>query len=126
VRRNLSTQDRYSPPKADSYAVARRRRSRRNSHFNVDDWVLVEHLVLLDWSPEQVSGWLRLHGLLSISHETIYLRVWRDKRAGGDLWRHMRQATKRRRNAIAPTTPAEDSQVRGTYPSARPKPRPDR
>src|SRR5665811_395378 len=31
VRRNLSTQGRYSPPKADSYAVARRRRSRRNS-----------------------------------------------------------------------------------------------
>ena len=97
VVRNLSTQRRYSPPKADSYAVARRRRSRRNTHFSVDDWVLVEHLISLDWSPEQVSGWLRLHTILSISHETIYLRVWRDKRAGGSLWTHMRQATKRRR-----------------------------
>ena len=97
VRRNLSTQSRYSPPKADSYAVARRRRSRRNTHFSPDDWVLVEHLVGLDWSPEQVSGWLSLHGLLSISYETIYLRVWRDKSCGGDLWTHMRQATKRRR-----------------------------
>jgi len=97
VRRNLSTQRRYSPPKADSYAVARRCRSRRNSHFSADEWDLVEHLVSLDWSPEQVSGWLSLHRILSISHETIYLRVWHDKRTGGDLWRHMRQANKKRR-----------------------------
>ena len=51
VRRNLSTQGRYSPPKADSYAVARRRRSRRNSHFGSDEWGIVEHLIGLDWSP---------------------------------------------------------------------------
>lgn len=97
LRRNLSTQGRYSPPKADSYAVARRRRSRRNSHFGRDDWGLVEQLIGLDWSPEQVSGWLRRHFVLSISHETIYLRVWHDKQLGGNLWRHLRQATKRRR-----------------------------
>ena len=97
LRRNLSTQGRYSPPKADSYAVARRRRSRRNSHFGRDDWGIVEHLIGLDWSPEQVSGWLRLHLVLSISHETIYLRVWHDKQVGGELWRHLRQAAKRRR-----------------------------
>jgi IS30 family transposase len=97
VRRNLSSQRRYTPTKADSYAVARRRRSRRNTHFSVDDWILVEHLVTLDWSPEQVSGWLKLHGILSISHETIYLRVWQDQRTGGELWRHMRQSSKKRR-----------------------------
>jgi IS30 family transposase len=97
VRRNLSTQARYDAQRAHSYAVARRRRSRRNSHFSADDWVLVERLVALDWSPEQVSGWLRLHQILSISHETIYLRVWHDKQTGGALWTHMRQATKRRR-----------------------------
>jgi len=97
LRRNLSTQGRYSPPKADSYAVARRRRSRRNSHFGSDEWGIVEHLIGLDWSPEQVSGWLRRHRVLSISHETIYLRVWHDKQVGGELWRHLRQTAKRRR-----------------------------
>ena len=35
--------------------------------------------------------------MLSISHETIYLRIWRDKNAGGELWAHLRQATKKRR-----------------------------
>jgi IS30 family transposase len=59
--------------------------------------VLVEHLIGLDWSPEQVSGWLKLHGIMSISHETIYLHIFRDKNKGGELWRHLRQATKKRR-----------------------------
>lgn len=97
VKRNLSTERRYSAEKADSYAVARRRRSRRNSHFSSEDWELVEFLISLDWSPEQVAGWLKLHDVLSISYETIYLYVWHDKRRGGDLWRHMRQANKKRR-----------------------------
>jgi len=95
LRRNVRPTGYYTPDVAHSYAVARRRRSRRNTQFSADEWSLVEHLVCLDWSPEQVSGWLKLHGILSISHETIYLRVWHDKRCGGDLWTHMRQATKR-------------------------------
>lgn len=33
----------------------------------------------------------------SISYETIYLYVWADKAAGGELWRHMRQAVRKRR-----------------------------
>jgi IS30 family transposase len=44
-----------------------------------------------------VAGWLARHELLAISYETIYLHVWREKRAGGGLWRHLRQATKQRR-----------------------------
>ncbi len=97
LRRNVRPSGRYSPDVAHSYGVARRRRSRRNTHFTDDEWVLVEHLIGLDWSPEQVSGWLKLHGIMSISHETIYLRIFRDKKAGGELWRHLRQAAKKRR-----------------------------
>jgi IS30 family transposase len=82
---------------ADSYSRTRRSRSRRNTRFTPDDWVLVEHLVCLDWSPDQVAGWLSLHDVMSISYETIYLRVWHDKACGGELWTHMRQAAKKRR-----------------------------
>ena len=97
LARNRSSQGRYTPTKADSYAHARRRRSRRGSHFSAADWALVEELLALDWSPEQVAGWLRRHELLAISHETIYVHVWREKRAGGQLWTHLRQAGKQRR-----------------------------
>lgn len=97
IRRNLSSQGRYTPFKADQQTRARRSRSRRNARFRADDWILVDHLIGLDWSPEQVSGWLARHGLLSISYETIYLHIWLDKRQGGELWRHLRQALKRRK-----------------------------
>jgi IS30 family transposase len=97
IRRNLAPDGAYKAEKAGEYTRGRRSRSRRNSHFSADDWVLIEHLICLDWSPEQVAGWLKLHGVLSVSHETIYIRIWADKRRGGQLWRHLRQALKKRK-----------------------------
>ena len=98
VARNRRTHDGgYRAFTACERTRARRRRARRGSQFGPEEWLLVEQLVELDWSPEQVAGWLRLHQLLAISYETIYLYVWRDKGAGGELWRHMRQAGKKRR-----------------------------
>jgi IS30 family transposase len=97
VARNRRADGGYRAFTACERTHARRRRSRRNTHFGAAEWTLVEELIALDWSPEQVAGWLRRHALLAISYETIYLRVWRDKHAGGKLWRHMRQAGKRRR-----------------------------
>jgi transposase, IS30 family len=98
IRRNRSRHDgAYRPEKACERTNGRRSKSRRGWRFSEQDWVLVEHLITLDWSPEQVSGWLSLEGELSISHETIYMRIWRDKRVGGVLWRHLRQAAKKRR-----------------------------
>jgi len=97
LRRNLRPTGRYVPDIAHSYATARRRRSRRNARIGPETWTVVDRYLRLDWSPEQVSGFLRDEGILRISHEAIYVHVWADKRAGGDLWTHMRQATKRRR-----------------------------
>ena len=54
----------------------------------------VDRYLRMDWSPEQVSGFLRAEGIMRISHEAIYIHVWHDKAHGRDLWRHLRQATK--------------------------------
>jgi IS30 family transposase len=97
LKRNLRPSGSYTPSVAHQYAVARRRRSRRNSHFDEKDWALVRPLLERDWSPEQISGWLARHGLLQISYETIYLYIWRDKAKGGHLWMHLRQSAKKRR-----------------------------
>jgi IS30 family transposase len=75
----------------------RRSRSRRNQRFTAADWELVESWLLEDFSPEQVSGWLRRFRLLSISHETIYRYVWDDRARGGTLHRRLRCAHKKRR-----------------------------
>lgn len=97
LRRNLRPSGRYVPDIAHSYATARRRRSRRNARIGPEAWEVVERYLRMDWSPEQVAGFLKAERILRVSHETIYLHVWADKRAGGDLWRHLRQATKRSR-----------------------------
>jgi transposase, IS30 family len=46
------------------------------------------------WSPEQISGHLAKCGT-PLSHESIYRLIWRDKRAGGELWRCLRRRGKR-------------------------------
>jgi len=97
IRRNRKADGGYRAHTAGERTRARRSKSRRNTRFTSTDWVLVERLIRLDWSPEQVSGWLKLQDLLSISYETIYIYLWRDKARGGDLWTHLRQATKKRR-----------------------------
>ena len=62
------------------------------------DWDLVETLLKQeDWSPEQIAGRMGLERRLQFSHETIYRRIWNDKRQGGFLHMHLRQATKQRR-----------------------------
>jgi len=43
-------------------------------------------------SPEQISDKLKKQGLFSISHEAIYLWVYEDKKAGGDLYLNLRQS----------------------------------
>src|ERR1041384_1171235 len=98
IRRNRARADgRYRATTAQERTNGRRARARRNLRFTPQDFALVEQLLCRQWSPEQVSGHLARHGLLSISHETIYRHVWRDKRAGGLLYTHLRGARKRRR-----------------------------
>jgi IS30 family transposase len=98
LRRNSTRADgRYRAFTAQERTNGRRSRSRRNRRFGAEDFALVEELLCRQWSPEQVSGYLRRAGRLSISHETIYRHVWRDKKRGGLLYTRLRGARKRRR-----------------------------
>jgi IS30 family transposase len=98
LSRNRSRWDgSYRPSKAQEQANGRRSRSRRNERFGREEWKLVTGLLGRKWSPEQVSGALRKAGELSISHETIYRYVWKDRAEGGELHCHLRCAGKKRR-----------------------------
>jgi len=85
----------YRPSKAIERTAGRRSRSRRNQRFTRADLRLVDAQLRQLWSPEQICG--RLRGTLSISHETIYRHVWRDRILGGSLYACLRGARKRRR-----------------------------
>ncbi len=84
-----------------SYAVYRahtiRSKSRRGFRYSHDDLNIIRRLLRRDWSPEQISGTLKMLGFISISYETIYKYIWWDKSRGGTLYKHLRQATKKRR-----------------------------
>jgi IS30 family transposase len=98
VRRNADTSDgRYRVERADSYARARRWRSRRGTHFGADEVAKVESLVQRKWSPEQVSQRLRKKGELSIGTTTIYRWLKRDRAQGGRTWLQTRQLSHRYR-----------------------------
>ena len=58
---------------------------------------MVEACIKQQWSPEQAAGWLRRKRQLSISHETIYRHIWRDRKKGGGLYLHLRCSPKQRR-----------------------------
>jgi len=86
---------------ADSYAVATRNRSPRGSRFSQEQWDEVIALLKQDLSPEQISGILRMTGTFTISHETIYQFLLRDRAHGGKLFKHLRIRPRRRRNRAA-------------------------
>jgi IS30 family transposase len=96
-RNSTRADGRYRASTAQERTNGRRSRSRRNRRFTAEDFALVDGLLRRQWSPEQVAGHLARQGLLSISHETIYRHVWRDKKEGGLLYTHLRGARKRRR-----------------------------
>jgi len=94
-RRN-SGQRGYRPKQAQEKRD-RRLKSKVRRRLVSEDWVLIETKLRLDWSPEQISGWCRVKGLLQISPEHIYQHVYADKRAGGELFKHLRCQKARRK-----------------------------
>jgi IS30 family transposase len=106
LRRNATSHDgAYRGEKAQSYAVARRRRCRRGPQFSEDVLNEVERALRERWSPEQIVGQFRAEGKSVPSHETIYRRLRRDRRTGGTLYRFMRIMSKmgRKRYRSRPT-----------------------
>jgi len=97
LRRNERSGGAYVALVADQMCRARRSRSRRNRRFTAEDWALVVAHLEEEWSPEQIAGRLKRRGKLRISHETIYWHIWEDRRGGGQLYRHLRGAQKKRR-----------------------------
>ena len=95
LQRNACADGFYRYFKASHRTRGRRSRSRRNARFTPTHMAVVDGLLQERWSPEQISGSLRRLNLLSISHETIYKHVRRDKALGGSLFRYLRHGRKR-------------------------------
>jgi IS30 family transposase len=94
LRRNKGMRG-YRPKQAHQKAMSRKNHSR--NHIMLETWAVIEAKIRLEWSPEQVSDWLKRHAGVEISHEWIYQYVLAEKHAGGTLYRHLRCQKKRRK-----------------------------
>ena len=70
-------------------------------------------------SPEQAAGWLRRKARLSISHETIYRHIWRDRKRGGRLYLHCAVRPSNAENGTDPMIPEVGWPANGRYLSAQ-------
>ena len=94
LRRNHGRRG-YRPKQAHRFALSRRNKAK--SYITTETWDWIEQLLREDWSPEQISGWLKNREDIHISHEWIYQHIYQDKRNNGDLHRHLRCQKKRRK-----------------------------
>ena len=99
LRRNQGGRG-YRPKQAHEKALARRCKVR--PRIGAATWKTVDEKLHEDWSPEQISGWLKRQGKPGISHEWIYKHVLADKQVGGKLYRHLRCQKKRRKRFGSP------------------------
>ncbi|MFZ6850214.1 transposase, partial [Undibacterium sp. RuRC25W] len=88
LRRNTGGRG-YRPKQAHKKSEERRAINARR--IDEDVWEFAQERLLEQWSPEQISG----HA--AISPETVYQRVYADKRSGGALWKNLRCQKKRKK-----------------------------
>lgn len=90
LRRNESGRWKYNPSRAIGI-TRERHRAKRKKRIGEETWAKVDLLLKIEWSPEQISKRLKLEGQGSVSHETIYRHVYRNRHEGGDLYKHLRR-----------------------------------
>jgi len=95
VRRNQGRRG-YRPQQAHRFTLIRRRTKTRR-RIAGETWYCVNRLLQEEWSPEQISGWLRTFQGVLVSPEWIYQHVYRDKHAQGTLYQHLRCQRQRRK-----------------------------
>jgi len=85
----------YRPKQAHQMALNRRKKAK--PRIQAEGWALIESKLREDWSPEQISSWLKQNKDIRVSHERIYLYILENQRAGGNLYKHLRCQKKRRK-----------------------------
>ena len=96
IRRNKGMRG-YRYKQAHGLAQKRLKTTHRTVCITPETYDLIEGYLCMDWSPEQISNYLRLEFEIAVSTESIYQFVLSDKVAGGDLYRHLRHSAKQRR-----------------------------
>ncbi|MGR3179375.1 MAG: IS30 family transposase [Candidatus Anammoxibacter sp.] len=86
----------YRPKQADDKAQRRLKVARKPVKFTIAIIKVVSKKIKENWSPEQISGWLKRINI-NISHERIYQYILEEKRNGGILYKCLRRSNRKRK-----------------------------
>ena len=88
---------RYRYEQAHSLSLNRRKKASKAPRKMTATMIAIIEEKLCDsqWSPEQISGWMKTNMKNSVSHEKIYNHIWSDKKQGGNLYTHLRHSGKK-------------------------------
>lgn len=96
LKRNKSKRC-YDPEIAHQKALLKRKYSGKKKRVTPEMGRFIRDKLQQGWSPEQIYGYCKKHGIDMISHETIYKYISKDKKAGGTLHKYLRRGGKKRR-----------------------------
>jgi IS30 family transposase len=99
IRRNMGKRG-YRSGQAGDLVAQRRLESRKAKRFTAEVQEAVEYYLREDYSPEQVTGFMRRQGEETVSHERIYQHIYADFKTGGSLHKHLRRKRKRRKRRL--------------------------
>lgn len=96
LKRNSNNKGQYDYHYADVHARIRRASaSRKAKRITTELLAVVEEHLKEGWSPEQISGRLKLKDIL-ISHQKIYQHIWADRKTrSGTLFTYLRHKGKK-------------------------------
>ncbi|MDP2025815.1 IS30 family transposase [Sulfuriferula sp.] len=87
----------YRPKQAHALSQSRIRAAQNSPRVAAATWAIVDVKLAETWSPEQISGHLKVNRQATVSHEAFYQHIYADKRAGGTLHRTLRCQKARRK-----------------------------
>lgn len=87
----------YKPDYAQASANGRHKQKHKIVKFTKEVEAYVREKLQDKWSPEQISGYAKKHGLFSIGKEWIYQFLLKDKQKGGKLYLNLRHQNKKYR-----------------------------
>ena len=85
----------YKANKASSMSKSRRSVCGKRK-LTEDNWTQIRVLIQTEWSPEQISGWLKVHPEFGfkVSHQRIYNYINENRKHGGILHESLRRQGK--------------------------------
>jgi len=97
IRNADGRNDSYKADLAHRKAMSRHHSKPKASRLNEAVEADMLRYIEQDYSPEQIVGRAALEGVKMVSHESIYQYVWKNKKRGGKLYKHLRTKGKKYR-----------------------------